>query len=292
MQKTIIVTGGTAGIGQQTAIGLARLGARVIVTGRDATRGQAGLDAIRQQSGSTDVELVLGDLTCGADIVQLADRLMQHAPRIDVLIHNAGAFAEQRSTTKDGFELCFAVNVAAPWLLTQRLLPALTAARPARVVLVTGGQTGNALDVDNLQAEKGFLGLATYDHSKRAADAMGLALARELAPLGVHLNIVYPGQAATGMTRSVKAEHMPWWMRPFAPLFGLMVRDDGGRSAAKASRSSIWAATAPEVEGASGGYFDTNCKKATPARSVIDPANQQRVLETLQRTWQPLLPTT
>jgi NAD(P)-dependent dehydrogenase (short-subunit alcohol dehydrogenase family) len=285
MTKTIVVTGATAGIGQQTAISLARQGACVVVTGRDATRGSAGVEAIRRESGSTDVHLVLGDLTRRADILRLATDLQRQFPRVDVLINNAGAFANAFEKTSDGLELCFAVNVAAPYLLTKSLLPALTAARPARVINVTGGRPNSPLDADNLQAEKGFQGLSTYDHSKRAADAMSLALARELAPLGVSLNVVYPGQASTRMTKSVRAEHLPWWMRPFAPLFAFMVRDDGGRGAAKASRSSVWAATASELNGVSGAYFDSNCRRARLSPTVEDEANQRRVLQTIDRAW-------
>ncbi len=289
MTKTIVVTGGTAGIGQQTAIALARQGFRVVVTGRDEARGVAGVETIRRESGSDDVHLVVGSLTCGTDILGLGACLQRQFPQIDVLINNAGAFASALETTAEGFELCFAVNVAAPWLLTRTVLPALRAAGSARVVNVTGGRSSNPLDVDNLQAEKGFEGLATYDHSKRAADAMSLALARELAPLGVHLNVVYPGQASTGMTKSVRAEHMPWWMRPFAPVFSFMVRDDGGRGAARASRSSVWAATSSDLDGVSGGYFDTNCRRSKPGRNVEDPASQRRVLHAIESVWGPLL---
>lgn len=285
MGKTIIVTGGTAGIGQQTAIALARLGARVVVTGRDKERGVAGVHTIQRESGSSDVHLVLGDLTRRADILGLAGDLQQQFPRIDVLINNAGTFPTAPQKTDDGFELGFAVNVAAPYLLTKTLLAALEAAKPARVVNLTGGMLKKALDVGNLQAEKGFEGVATYNHSKRASDAMSLALARELAPRGVFVNIVYPGQAATGMTRSVKAEHLPLLMRPFWPLFKIMNRDDGGKGAAKACRSSVWAATAPELEGVSGGYFDTHCRPGKLHRTSEDPANQERVLQAIERVW-------
>ena len=285
MTRTIIVTGGTAGIGQQTAIALARQGARLVVTGRDEGRGRAGVQTIKRESESDDIHLALGDLARRAGILRLAADLLQRFPRIDVLINNAGAFATEPRKTDDGFELCFAVNVAAPYLLTKSLLPALEAAKPARVVNLTGGVPKHPLDVENLQAEKGFQGLANYDHSKRAADAMSLALAHELAPRGVFLNIVYPGQAATGMTRSVKAEHLPWYMRWFAPIFSLMTRDDGGRGAAKASRSSVWAATTPELAEVSARYFDKNCRPRSLHRTVQDRSNQERVLETIEGVW-------
>lgn len=283
MNKVIVITGGTAGIGRQSALGLLRLGHTVVVTGRDQARGEAACAELRQEAGAGTVELAVGDLATRAGLRALAEDLLRRFPRIDVLVNNAGAFAETLTRTADGVEQCFAVNVAAPWLLAHALLPALEAARPSRVVNLTGGTVSSKLDVENLEAEKGFTGLSTYDHSKRAADAMSLALAKELAPRGVFVNVVYPGQASTGMTRSVRAEHLPVLMRPFFPLFRFFVRDDGGKGARKASRSTVWAATAPELEGVSGRYFDTNCKPGTLHASVLDEAAQRAVVARIGR---------
>ena len=280
-----MITGGTSGIGQHAAIALARRGEQVVVTGRDQDRGLAGLQSIQRASGSNDVHLVLGDLARRTDILRVVRELRERFPRIDVLINNAGTFATSAQTTEDGFELCFAVNVAAPYAITKLLLPALEPARFARVLNVTGGRPTNALDPANLQAEKGFRGLAAYDNSKRAADAMSLALARELAPRGVYVNVIYPGRAATTMTRSVRPGHLPWWVRPLGPPYMALMRADRGWSAARASRSSVWAATAPELDGQSGTYFDSNCKPRQLHRTVCDPANQERVLAAIERVW-------
>ena len=114
---------------------------------------------------------------------------------------------------------------------------------------------------------------------------MTLALAKQLTPHGLTVNIVYPGQAATSMTRSVTPGMLPWRMKPFWPVLALMTREHGGKSAARASRSSVWAATAPELDGVSGTYFDADCREAPLHPTVRDPANQRVVIDQIERAW-------
>lgn len=283
----IVVTGATSGIGWQTATNLVRLGHTVVVTGRDRERGLEAVTAIGAEvaatapDGAGRVELAVGDVSTRAAVETLAAGLLARFPAIHVLINNAGAAAPALQHTEDGLELDFAVNVAAPYRLVHALLPALRAAGHGRVVNLSGGQPGDALDTANLNAELGFAGLTTYSHSKRATEAMTLALARELAADNVTVNIVYPGQASTSMTRSVTPGMLPGVMRLAYPIFRLMTRDDGGRSAAKASRSSTWAATAEELDGVTGRSFDKHCQPAAMHASVLDEANQAKVIEAI-----------
>ncbi len=284
MNKTIIITGGTGGIGLQSAIGLAKTGARIVVTGRSEERGKASVQRIKEASGNDDVHLALGDLSEQQSIRSLAQDLTERFERVDVLINNAGMFASELLHTPDGFELDFAVNVVAPYTLTRLLAPALEAAAPARVLNVTGGPPSGQVDVTNLQAEKGFTGMGTYGHSKRAMEAMSLVLAREMEPRGIYVNVIYPGGASTTMTSGVKREALPWFVRPLFPLFQYMTREDGGKSAQKAARSSIWGANAPETEGKSGQYFNTRCKPAKFHASIHEPKNQAAVVEVITQT--------
>ncbi|CAN5646188.1 hypothetical protein BH09MYX1_BH09MYX1_23530 [soil metagenome] len=144
---------------------------------------------------------------------------------------------------------------------------------------MTGGLPIVDLDLDNLQAEKGFLGLRTYSHAKRALEAMTLELSRELAPRGIHVNVVYPGNAPTAMSGQMTLAMIPWWMVPVWPIFRLLMQsDDGGRGAEKASRSSVWAATTDELASRGGGAFDTDCRPMKLKRNVADPAIQARVV--------------
>jgi len=114
--------------------------------------------------------------------------------------------------------------------------------------------------MDNLQSEKSFDGLNTYSQTKLAMMALMYEFAQR--EKGVTINVCYPGQASTNMTRSVTPEMLPRAMRWMFPIFKLLVREDGGKSAAKAARSSVYLASSPEVEGVTGKYFDTNCKEA------------------------------
>ena len=100
---------------------------------------------------------------------------------------------------------------------------------------------------------------------------------------GMTINVCYPGQASTNMTRSVTPEMFPGFVRFLFPIFKLAVRDDGGKSAAKASRSSVYLASSPEVEGVTGKYFDTNCKEAAWSPAVMDAAIRQKIWETIEK---------
>jgi len=283
MDKIIVITGGTGGIGQHTAIGLAKTGARVVVTGRNAERGAAAVAHIQQESGNEAVELVTGDLSTKAGAHALADALLAKLERIDVLVNNAGMMAQERTVTDDGFELDFAVNVVAPYELTQRLKPALKAGAPARVINLTGGKASGPFDPSDLQSEKGFVPLVNYTMTKRAEEAMSLALAKELEPDGIYLSIVYPGRASTAMTQAMTPSSLPWFMRPAWPVFRFLIpKDDAGKSAGLAARSSIFAATSDTLEGKSGTYIDTNQQVGALHPTVHDAANQAKVMAAIQ----------
>ena len=282
MKRTIVITGGTSGIGMYTAIGVAREGAKIVVTGRDPQRGAKGVETIQRESGNNDISLALGDLSSLAQIRRLATDLRLAHPKIDVLVNNAGMLAASRELTADGIELDFAVNVIAPYLLTHELLPSLEAARPSRGINVTGGLS-TPLDPENLEGERDFRGIVTYSRAKRALEAMSIRLAEELKPHGVFVNVVYPGGASTNMTRVVTPEYLPWPMKLAWPMIRRVLADDGGKGAAKASRSSVFAATSPDLANVSGQYYDTSSKRAQFHKSVLVPDNQRRVMQTIER---------
>lgn len=121
--------------------------------------------------------------------------------------------------------------------------------------------------------------VVAYSNAKRAMEAVALHQARELVERGIHLNIVYPGGASTSMTQSMTIRSVPWWMKPFWPVFRLMSREDGGRSAAKAAKSTIWAALTPDLKGVHSRYYDTKCREAELHTSVKDSSNQEAILQ-------------
>ena len=283
MDTTYVVTGGTGGIGRFTALGLAKKGGRVLVTGRSQQRGEAAVAELRAASGNDAVELVTGDLSTKAGVTALADALLAATDRIDVLVNNAGMMAQERTVTDDGFELDFAVNVVAPYLLTHRLRPALVQAAPSRVLVLTGGKAGGSLEPVDLQAEEAFVPLPTYTRTKRCAEAMSLFLAKELEDDGIGVHIVYPGRASTAMTRAMTPKSLPWHLRLAWPAFRFLIpKDDGGKSAEKASQSSVFAATTPQLAGKTGIYIDTNSQIADLHPTVRDPRNQKRVMEEIR----------
>ena len=283
---TVVITGGTGGIGYQSALGLAKTGAHVVITGRDKARGEEARRRIAAESGNDNVTLVLGDISSIAGVDALAGAVMDEVELIDVLVNNAGYLGSELAKSDDGLEMHFAVNVLSPRRLTRALLPALTAASAPRVLNITGGDKPARIDPDNLQAEKGFKGLMTYTHSKSAMEAMSLALAAELEPTGVSVNLVFPGRASTVMTRSLSTKSLPGPMKLMYPLFRLMFAEDDGKSAAKAAKSTIWAATSPDLEGVTGRYFDTHTKERPLHPSAYEPDVQARILATIEEASQ------
>lgn len=271
--KIVLVTGGTGGIGQHTAIGLASRGAHIVVTGRDEARGQAGVAAIKQASGSAHVDLLLADLSRQADIRQLADTFGATYDRLDVLINNVGLLEAKRRLTTDGVEAHLAVNVLAPFLLTHELLDLLRASAPARVINVTGGIPGR-IDLNNLQAEASFQGLQTYSHAKSIMMAMSYEFAQRLQGTGVTLNVAYPGAAATAMTQAMTPATVPLVMRLIWPLFRVVMNN---AKPERAARSSIYLASSADVVGVNGVNFGTNSKPTKWPEDVRNASKRQRL---------------
>lgn len=288
MSRTIVITGGTGGIGYQSALGIARAATTattIVITGRNQERGEDAvrrLQAASTTSSSTTIHLVVGSVSSIAQVDALAAGIGEKVSRVDVLVNNAGYIGGAVEKNEDGIEMHFAVNVVAPWRLTQKLLPLLQKADHARVINVTGGgMAPAAVDVDNLQAEKGFKGMMTYSHSKSIMEGMTMALARSMKPKEVFVNVVYPGQASTAMTQSVSREMLPGLMKVLFPLMKLFFREDNGESAAKAAKSTIWAATTPELKGVSGKYFDKNCKEKQVHKTTALTSVQDTIVATI-----------
>jgi NAD(P)-dependent dehydrogenase (short-subunit alcohol dehydrogenase family) len=246
-EKICLITGATSGIGKATAIGLANMGASVVMVGRDQGRGEAALAEIKEGSANASVDLMLADLSSQQEIHRLADEFKEVYPRLDVLINNAGLFRSERVTTADGIEMTFAVNHLASFLLTNLLLDLLKASAPSRIVNVASGEERNGtIDFDDLQAEKGYKGAKAYSQSKLANVLFTHELARRLEGTGVSANCLHPGAGIrTNLGSGVSG------------VFGVMVRalTPLMKSPEKGAETSVYLASSPEVEGLSGGYF-------------------------------------
>ncbi len=180
---TVLVTGGTGGIGLATAEALAGLGARVGIVGRDPARGEAAAERLRAAGGVVDV--FTADLSAQREVRRLAGEVLAAYPRLDVLLHNAGGYWATRHTTEDGLERTFAVNHLAPFLLTHLLLERLRASAPARVVTVSSGAHAmGRIDLDDLQGQRSYSGQRAYNQSKLANVLFTFELARRLEGWG------------------------------------------------------------------------------------------------------------
>ncbi|MEE8474030.1 MAG: SDR family NAD(P)-dependent oxidoreductase, partial [Myxococcota bacterium] len=155
--RTCLITGASSGIGEETALGLARLGARIVLVCRSRERGERTQATIVEASGNREIDLALGDLASLASIRQLAKDLLATCPAIHVLVNNAGIVNLRRTTTLDGFESTFAVNHLGPFLLTNLLLDRIRGSQPARIVNVSSnGHRFGRLDLDDLQSERRY----------------------------------------------------------------------------------------------------------------------------------------
>jgi retinol dehydrogenase 14 len=255
--QTVLITGATSGVGKATAMGLANMGASVVMVGRDRGRGEAAMADIKENSGNASVDLMLADVSSQKEIRRLADEFGEAYPRLDVLINNAGVFRSERITTADGMEATFAVNHLAYFLLTNLLLDRLKAGAPARIVNVASADHSNAtIDFDDLQGEKRYRGAKAYGQSKLANVLFTYELARRLEGTGVTANCLHPGVVGTNLGSGVSG------------VFGFMVRALRPlmKSPEKGAETSIYLASSPEVEGLSGRYF---IKKAEARSSDV-----------------------
>ena len=271
--KRCVVTGGTDGIGLATARELARRGAEVIVVGRDRAKGERVVEELRATAGSAAVSLAVADLSVQRSVRALAAELLERAPRLDVLVNNAGAVFAERALTEDGIERTFALNHLGYFLLTGLLLPALrraaSVAGEARVVSVASDAHRRArLDPDDLQLARGYSGWLAYNNSKLANVLHSYELARRLAGTGVSANCLHPGVVRTRFGRS-GSPLVSLFYRLAAPL---LVSPERG------ARTPVYLAAAPEVAGVTGRYFE----RQLPVRS--SPASYDEALA--RRLWE------
>jgi NAD(P)-dependent dehydrogenase (short-subunit alcohol dehydrogenase family) len=256
--KICIVTGANSGIGKETALGLAHVGARVVMVCRNALKGKAALEEIRRESGSSQVDLLIADMSSQASVRALAAQIQQNYPRLDVLVNNAGGAAPARALSADGIEMTLATNHLGAALLTLLLLDLLKASAPSRIINVSSSEAQRParLDINDLQFERRkYRGIAAYAQSKLLMNAFTFELARRLAGTGVTANCLHPGVVATNI----------WSANP-PPLIGkliiAMVRPFMLNSKQGAA-VSLYLATCPEVAQVSGEYF----VKSKPAKS-------------------------
>ncbi|WP_333774360.1 SDR family NAD(P)-dependent oxidoreductase [Streptomyces sp. IBSBF 3136] len=273
MKQTAMVTAGTGGIGFETASGLAEAGFAVTLVGRDAERGARAVDRINATAPLHSARFVAADLASLDAVRALAERIAADGP-LAVLVNNIGAMFPDRRDTVDGIEASFAVNHLSPYLLTELLLPALTAGAPSRIVNVTSGATGVAKRVfDAVEPPGDYYGFHWYGRAKLANLAYTLNLSGRLDGTGVSVFASDPGGAATAMTNGTLRD--PKIVSPGLRLLWPLVRRKFERStsgpASTAARSSVFAATDGSLAGRTGVVIGPQGRPVAPFRPATDP---------------------
>jgi len=244
--KTALVTGASAGIGLQTALGLARAGMRVVITGRDPGRTEAARRFIAERASDSEVETALADFSSLAAVRELATEILARHERLDVLVNNAGLISPRFELSADGYEMTIAVNHLAPFLLTNLLLDRLKGSAPARIVTVASiAHRGAKLDPATMTKPPGWTPLSAYSRSKLANILFTRALALRLDPAIVTAACLHPGVISTDIgNRAGTLARLGWrLLKPF--LAG----------ADKGAETSIFLATTPDPAPFHGAYL-------------------------------------
>jgi NAD(P)-dependent dehydrogenase (short-subunit alcohol dehydrogenase family) len=271
--RTCVVTGASHGIGKETAAALAGMGAQVVLVCRDRTRGEAARQEIVGRTGNDAVELLLADLAALRQVRRLAADFLSTHDRLHVLVNNAGTYEGARSVTEDGLETTFAVNHLAPFLLTNLLLPALIASAPCRIVTVSsaGHGYGTTVHFDDLQSERRYGAMRAYSQSKLANVLFTYELARRLEGTGVTATCLHPGGVDTGL---VRYKGLAGAVVGAALTLGkpLMLSPEKG------AVTSVYLASAAEVEGVTGAYFSKQ-RAARSSKASYDEPTARRLWE-------------
>ncbi|MFN8038976.1 MAG: SDR family NAD(P)-dependent oxidoreductase [Acidimicrobiales bacterium] len=278
--RTIVITGGNAGIGREAAVSLARMGANVVITARDPIRGGQAREYVRSRSGSDAVELGSLDLASFASIRAFAEWFLEGHDRLDVLVNNAGGILSNRLLTSEGLEMTFGVNHVGHALLTSLLLDRLTADAPSRIVnLASIAHRFGSMHWADLQYERSYVGTVAYNQSKLANVLFTAELARRLAGTGVTAMCCHPGPVRSGFgadrdTRGVERFFLGI-ARPFeiSPRWG--------------SRVITYLASQPLPDDAAGGYFVGGylgrSARHRPSKEARDPAAARRLWDVTEQ---------
>jgi NAD(P)-dependent dehydrogenase (short-subunit alcohol dehydrogenase family) len=258
--KVCLITGANAGIGKETALGLARMHATVVMVCRDGERGFTAQQEIKQQSGNDSIELMICDLASQNSIRRLASDFKERHDRLDVLINNAGVLLREHSLNEDGIENTFAINHLGYFLLTNLLLDVLKKSAPARIVNVasTAHKYGK-LNIGEWVTGADYGAFSAYANSKLANVLFTYELARRIEGTGVTANCLHPGGVGTNLFRG-----LPGFLQSLIRLVTI--------SPERGARTSIYLASSPDVERVSGKYFARRKQEKSSAASRNEDA--------------------
>ena len=254
-EKICVITGSNSGIGKEAAIGLAEMGATIVMVVRNQERGEKARTEIVKQTGNDSVDVMICDLSLMSSIRHFAEEFKKRYDRLDVLINNAGASFSKREVTAEGFERNFAVNYLGPFLLTYELLDLLKSSAPSRIINVSSGLAKNGkVDLDDLQSEKNYAGTKfyspsrapAYDNAKLMLMMLTYELARRLKGSGVTANVLMPGFTATNLGKNSGSTSSYIMFKMVRPM---------QQSAKKGAETSVYLASSDEVKDLTGKCF-------------------------------------
>jgi NAD(P)-dependent dehydrogenase (short-subunit alcohol dehydrogenase family) len=266
--KVCVVTGSNSGIGKETALALAAMGATVVMAVRNLERGETARVEIIKETGNEDVFVMICDVTSKESIRRFAKEFEAKYDRVDVLINNAGAVFGERQTSADGFEATLAVNYLGPFLLTHEMTPLLRKSAPSRIVNVSSGMHKRGkINLDSLQGEGKFRGMQVYADTKLMLTTFTYELARRLSGSGVTANVVEPGFVATNLGRNSGS-----LVNAISFKLVRFLQTTPRRGA----ETSVYVASAEELEGVTGKCFAKN-QEVTTAEMTYDREVQNRL---------------
>jgi NAD(P)-dependent dehydrogenase (short-subunit alcohol dehydrogenase family) len=267
--KVCLVTGATDGIGKISARVLAEKGAKVIIVGRNPEKSATVLAELKSSSGNENIDLLMADLAVMQEVRDLAEQVISHYDRLDILLNNAGGYFAKHELTSDGLERTFALNHMSYFLLTNKLMELLKSSAPARIVNVSSdAHYGVDMDFENLNGEQEYKAWKAYQKSKLANVLFTYELLKKV-PADITVNCLHPGFVATNFGHNNGG------------IFGSVLKIAQRISAIdpeEGAKTSIFLCSAPEVKGVSGKYF-YKCQPKTSSR-------ESRNMDTGKRLWQ------
>jgi len=273
VRKHILISGATNGIGLAAAEALAATGAGVAIVGRSEASARVAAARISAAAKGATIATFVADLSSQAAVRALAAEVLDRWPKLDVLINNAGAIYGSRQLSTDGFELTWAVNHLAPFLLTALLLDRLKASAPARIITTaSNAHRGARIPFDDVNAETSYGGLRRYGESKLANILFTAELAGRLEGTGITANCYHPGLVATGINRK----------NGLLMDLGMTALRVVARSPQTGADTLVWLATSPAVADVSGQYFFDR-QQQPPSREAQDRETARRLWELSER---------
>ncbi len=266
--RVVMITGANSGIGKETAIQLAKIGASIIMVCRNKTRGESALKEIKETANSNKVDLFFADLTDQRSIREMVDNFKKKYDKLHVLINNAGIISRSRSTNSDGYELTFATNYLGHFLLTYLLIDLLKSSAPSRIINVSSLMHRFAKpDFEDIHMENEYNAFRAYGNSKLYNILFTYELARRLESTGVTVNALHPGAVRSNFGRNNRGSLSKIVFSILRPFY---------ISVNEGARTSIYLASSPEVKDITGKYF-VKSKPKKSSKISYDPKLQSKL---------------